>query len=228
MRGSDVNYQADGRARSTPGVVESAVSPGAEQAVLLYWFLASVLALLFLGDWLTQWNVANTWSNPWLVAYLIGTFVLGQLFYLAVARSDQRPLRFWPAALFVFGNGICETFAFALVYKAGAFIASSIVGLFWPDLFSAAAFIGGLVAFILYGGVIHAWFWLHILPPHLDDAPRSRILRKVRPLAEIALVIGWSLCFWLYQDIWTIVFFHLLVDLGLVLLVRPPLFTGRR
>jgi hypothetical protein len=82
----------------------------------------------------------------------------------------------------------------------------------------------GLVFFIIYGGLIHAIFWLPVLPPHLDDAPFSRRIRKLRPLNEIMLVIGWSLCLWLYNDIWTMVFFHVLVDLGLMLRVRPPLF----
>jgi hypothetical protein len=225
-RESDLDYQIDRRFRETAATTVPASSE-AEQSVLLYWFLSAVLALLFLPDWLGQWNVGATWNNPWLIAWLIGTFVLGQCFYLAVARADGRPLRIGPAALFVFGNGICETFAFALVFKAGAFIGGSLFGLFWPQTAHGAGFVGGLLAFILYGGLIHALFWLHMLPPHLDDAPRSRILRKIRPLAEIALVIGWSLCFWLYQDIWTVVFFHLLVDLVLVLLVRPPLFSSR-
>ncbi|NJM05079.1 hypothetical protein HC891_00865 [Candidatus Gracilibacteria bacterium] len=211
-----------------PTTVDWRGSSEAEQSILVYWFLSAALAFLFLGDWIGQWNISATWSNSWLVAWLIATFAIGQFFYLAVAHSDGRSLYFWPAALFVIGNGIFETFAFALVYKAGALIGSSLMHLFWPQAANIAGFSGGLLSFIIYGGLIHALFWLHLLPPHLDDAPRSRVLRKVRPLAEIALVIGWSLCFWLYQDIWTVIFFHLLVDIGLVLLVRPPLFTVRR
>jgi hypothetical protein len=37
-------------------------------------------------------------------------------------------------------------------------------------------------------------------------------------------VLGWSLCFWLYHDIWTVVAFHILVDFGLMLRVRPVIF----
>jgi len=40
-------------------------------------------------------------------------------------------------------------------------------------------------------------------------------------------VIGWSLCFWLTRDLWTVVFFHILVDIGLMLKVRPPIFGAR-
>jgi hypothetical protein len=43
---------------------------------------------------------------------------------------------------------------------------------------------------------------------------------------EIALVLGWCLCLWLSDDIWTVVFFHMLVDLGLMVRVRPNLFIN--
>jgi chlorophyllide a hydrolase len=194
------------------------------QWMLGYWVLATVLGLIFLRDWLMSWNVAATFANPWLVVLLISTFLCGQILYFIVARHDGRPLRWGQTLLFSLGNGLAETFAFALVYRLGMWMGAGVTSLFAPSAADAVGFGLGLVFFIIYGGLIHALFWLPLLPPHLDDAPLSRRIRKLRPFNEVALVVGWSLCLWLYNDIWTMVFFHVLVDLGLMLRVRPVLF----
>lgn len=198
-----------------------------ERSIIAYWVIAALLGALFLGDWLTQWNVPATLAQPWLVALLVVTWLAGTLCYAAVARHDNRPLHWATTLVFIIGNGICETLAFALVYRLGETIGSGLMGLIVPAWTSAAGFGGGILLFIAYGGLIHVVFWLNALPPHLDDSPRSRLIRKWRPLTELGLVLGWSLCFWLTRDIWTVVFFHILVDLGLMLLVRPQLFWAR-
>lgn len=195
-----------------------------ERAILIYWAVSLVLGALALRHWLGAWNLPATLSQGGFLAYLIASFALSQVLYVLVARHDDRPVRTMPTLIFALGNGLFETFAFAFVFWLGALIGSSTVGLFAPAAASAAGFGLGLVFFMIYGGLIHALFWLRLLPPHLDDSPRSRSIRKFRPIAEIALVLGWSACLWLYQDIWTVVFFHVLVDIGLMLRVRPIVF----
>jgi hypothetical protein len=200
----------------------------ADRSVLTYWAITLILSVLFLPDWISSWNVSATWSKPWLIILLIVTWGFGQILYRAVAIHGGRPIQWGSAALFAIGNGIIETFAFALVYRFGEVAGSSLVGMFAPVNAHLAGFIGGVLFFIIYGGLIHALFWLKILPRHLNDTPRARLIRKWRPVAEIGLVLGWSLCFWLTRDIWTVVFFHILVDFMLMILVRPPMFTAWR
>ncbi|MCU0492836.1 MAG: hypothetical protein MUD01_14690, partial [Chloroflexaceae bacterium] len=184
--------------------------------------ISGVLGVIFLWDWLSAWNVAATWSQPWLVLLLVATLVLGQVLYAAVARHDGRPI-VWPVTLlFALGNGFFETLAFALSYRLGEVLGHAIASLVAPQAASGLGFALGIVGFVIFGGLIHGLFWLKLLPPHLDDSPRARAIRKRRPLAEIALVLVWSLCFWLYTDIWTVIFFHILVDFFLMLFVRPP------
>lgn len=190
----------------------------------LYWLISFVFGTLFLWDWLRSWNVGATLASPALVVYLCCSFALSQILYVLIARHDGRPIH-WPALLiFAFGNGFAETLAFATIYRCGELLGAWSVGLVAPGFASIAGFIVGVVFFTIYGGLIHGVFWLRVLPPHLDDNPRSRRIRKARPLAEVVLVMGWSLCFWLYRDIWTVVFLHILVDIGLMLLVRPAIF----
>jgi chlorophyllide a hydrolase len=196
-----------------------------DRPMLIYWALATLIGTPLLWDLLTVWNLPRTLSQPGMLLLLSATFVFSQLMYAAVARHSGRPIRFWPTLLFAVGNGIAETLAFAAVFRVGMWLGAALVGLVVPAWAAAAGFAVGVAAFVLYGGLIHALFWLPLLPPHLDDSPRSLRIRQLRPLAEIGLVLGWSLCFWLFHDIWTVVVVHVFVDLGLMLLVRPQVFS---
>ena len=199
--------------------------PSPERSILLYWVLSIAFGLLLVGDWLTSWNVGRTLGQPGLLTFLLFTFALSQVLYILVARHDGRPFAADATLIFAIGNGICETLAFASVFRLGINIGSTLVGLFAPTAASVSGFILGLIFFSIYGGLIHGLFWLRVLPPHLDNAPRSRAIRKIRPLAEVGLVLGWSLCMWLNNDIWTVVILHVLVDIGLMLRVRPRIFA---
>lgn len=195
-----------------------------ERAILIYWGISLALGVLTLRDWLGAWNLPTTFSQPWLLGYLVLTLAFSQTLYVLVARHDDRPLLAVPTLIFTLGNGFFETLAFGFVYWLGAVIGSSLVGLFAPAAASVAGFGLGVVFFCIYGGLIHGMFWLRLLPPHFDDSPRSRSIRKFRPMAEVFLVLGWCLSLWLFHDIWTVILFHTLVDLGLMLRVRPVIF----
>lgn len=197
-----------------------------DQYILFYWLISLLIGIPILGDWLRSWNVPATLANPWFVLFLLVSFALSQVLYVLVARHDGRPFLWGPTIIFSIGNGVIETFAFATVYRLGEWIGNGLVGQLWPTLVGPLGFAVGFTSFVIYGGVIHGFFWLPYLPPHLDDSPRSMRIRKLRPFAEMALVLGWSLCLYLYQDIWTVIFIHILVDLGLMLRVRPPVFLG--
>lgn len=198
-----------------------------ERMLLTYWAIAATLGVLVLWDWISAWNVPATLRVPGLPVYLVLTFALSQVLYMLVARYDGRPIHWGATVVFALGNGIAEALAFGVVYRIGEIIGAGLVGLFAPSIASFAGFLLGVLFFIGYGGLIHSLFWLSMLPPHLDDSPRSRKIRQLRPFAEVALVIGWSLCFWLTRDVWTVVFLHVLVDIGLMLKVRPPIFGAR-
>jgi chlorophyllide a hydrolase len=195
-----------------------------ERLIGIYWLLSVLVGTVFLWDWLTSWNVGATLASPMLVIYLCCSFALSQVLYVLVARHNGRPVHGPALAVFAIGNGFAETLAFAVIYRAGEIFGAWSIGLIAPGLASVAGFLVGVIFFAIYGGLIHGLFWLRVLPPHLDDNSLSRKIRKARPVAEVALVLGWSLCLWLYRDIWTVIFFHTLVDIGLMLLVRPAIF----
>jgi hypothetical protein len=219
----DVQFENPLSAASSSPLAAADVRPG--PSILAYWAICVVIGTPLLWDLLSAWNVGATLAMPWLVLYLLASFAVSQVLYVLVARHDGRPVRWMPTLLFALGNGFAETLAFAGVYRLGEILGSWLVGLVFPAGASIAGFVFGLGLFIIYGGLIHGLYWLKILPPHLDDSPRSRSIRKVRPLFEVALVLGWSLSFWLNHDIWSVIFLHVLVDFGLMLRVRPTIFT---
>lgn len=220
-----VDANADGALTVSSALAHQGTARHPERLILIYWLCATGLGLLLLWDWLSAWRVPATLSTIWLPIYLVGSFALSQLLYLLVARHDGRPIPWRATVLFALGNGLAETLAFAGIYRLGAALGTVLVGFVAPAFASLGGFVVGVGCFIIYGGLIHGLFWLRVLPPHLSDTPQARQIRKLRPLAEVGLVLGWSLCFWLMGDIWTVVFFHILVDLGLMLKVRPQLFV---
>lgn len=206
---------------------ERTALPNPTGLIIRYWLIATVVGVIFLWDWITAWHVPATLSRPALVVYLVLSFALSQILYALVARYDGRRFSLGATFVFALGNGIAETFAFAVVYRFGEMLGSGLVGLVAPGLASWAGLLLGIICFAAYGGLIHGLFWLKVLPPHLNDTPRAVAVRKYRPLAEVALVLGWSLCLWLSRDLWTVVFFHILVDIGLMIKVRPLIFGAR-
>lgn len=200
-----------------------------ELPILTYWGICAALGVTFLYDWMMQWNVGQTLSRPWLVAYLIITLIISQVIYFIVACDDGRPLQWGPTLLFTFGNGIFEAFAFGLVYRLGETVGTMAMGWIAPAATNAASIVGfvlGVLLFTIYGGLIHGLFWIKLLPPHFKSTPRTLLLRKYRPMAEVFLVTGWSLCFWLTRDIWTVVIIHIVLDFCMMLRVRPQLFQA--
>jgi hypothetical protein len=200
-------------------------SKSIELAILLYWGVCAVLGFAFVHEYIFQWNVGETLARPWLVVYLIITLIISQVIYFFVASDDGRPFKWGSALIFTFGNGILEAFAFALVYYLGEAVGVFLVGLLFPSAASVAGFVVGIIFFIIYGGFIHAFFWIKLLPPHFRSTPSTLLIRKYRPLAEVFLITGWSLCFWITRDIWTVVIIHIVLDFCMMLRVRPALFS---
>ncbi len=197
----------------------------AERRILLYWGSATLAGLVFLRDWLQSWNVPATLAHPWLVALLAETWLVSQGIYCLVTTHEGRPLRWKSTIIFAVGNGFCETLAFVLVYRLGEVIGGALVGPLLPAWASNAGFLLGTLLLLLYNWPIHVLFWASLLPPHFYDTPYARRLRRYHLQALGAMVMSWCLCLWITRDLWTVVLLHVLVDLVLMVRVRPRLFA---
>ncbi len=213
--------------RYTPGGEDTGVASWKrEGAIAFYWLLAFGLAVGFRLPELYKCRVPETLASIWCPAILIATLAFSQWLYSQVAISEERPFNWLGTPIFVIGNAIGETLAFLVVFSAGAFVGDFIgrlAGLGGLP-FQFLKFGCGFFVFLIYGGAIHGLFWMRIFPPHFRDDPRARKIRKFRLWSESALSLAWCLTFFVFRDLWSVVVFHAIVDLVLMIRVRPGIF----
>ncbi len=213
--------------RYAPGGTDTDTpSWGREGAIALYWLGALALTLLLRLPEPFAFNVAQTVASVWGIALLIATLAFSQWLYAQVAIHEERPLNLIGTPIFIIGNSLGETLAFLLVFRLGAFIggwSAQLLGL-TGGLSHWVIFGSGFFAFLIYGGAIHGLFWMRIFPPHFREDERARKIRKFRLWSESALSLSWCLTFYVFEDFWSVVIFHAIVDTVLMLRVRPRIF----
>lgn len=197
-----------------------------ERLVLIYWGICAVLGALFLQDWIGAWNVGATLAQPWLLLVLVGTWIIGQAVYIGTADHQGRAFDLRSTIMFAVGNGVLETWAFALVYRLGELVGWWVAGVLVPAAASGTGFALGTLLLMVYNGPIHMLFWMNVLPPHFGNTPLAKALHRFVVPSLAAIVIGWCLCFWWNRDLWTVTVLHMLVDLVLMIRVRPALFRA--
>jgi hypothetical protein len=198
-----------------------------EWRIISYWAISALIGLLFLRDWLLSWDVGETIArHPWLVVFMIAIWLITQGLYVMVAHPDGRPLIWRSILLFTLANGVFETWAFAFSYWLGEVIGTWATGWFLsPSAAATVGFIVGVVVFSVYSWWIHAFFWIRFLPSHTGESPRTRTLQRWHIIALTVLTLSWALCLWLNRDIWTVTILHILMDLVLMVRLRPSLFV---
>jgi hypothetical protein len=188
--------------------------------LLIYWGLCAALSIPLLWSELTTWRVGQAWQTHWFWAILaLVVTVFAQIAYMLVARNDGRKLNIPVTVLFVVVNGVLEALVFMTAYKLMFGLSSLVFG--GLDVIN---FIFGFLGFVIYSGFIHGFFWARLIPPHFSAEPRLQPLRKQLTPIQAAIVLAWCLYFYFTGDIWTIVFYHFIIDAVLMVWVRPPLF----
>lgn len=213
--------------RYAPGGVDTDTpSWGREGAIIFYWLGALALTWLFRLPEPFVFNVNQTIASVWGITLLLATLGFSQWLYAQVAVHEERPFNLIGTPIFIIGNSLGETLAFLLIFKfgaaAGAWLAQ-LLGLFGMP-FHVLVFGSGFLGFLIYGGAIHGLFWMRIFPPHFREDERARKIRKFRLWSESALSLSWCLTFYIFEDFWSVVFFHAIVDTVLMLRVRPRIF----
>lgn len=197
-----------------------------EGAIVGYWLGALALTVLFRLPEPFTFNVAQTVASVWGVALLTATLAFSQWLYAQVAVHEERPFNWLGTPIFIIGNSLGETLAFLLVFKLGAGMGSFLaapLGLTGTG-YHLLVFGGGFLTFLIYGGAIHGLFWMRIFPPHFREDERALKIRKFRLWSESALSFSWCLVFYVFEDFWSVVFFHAVVDAVLMIRVRPRIF----
>ena len=210
--------------RIRAGYAAGQVAPAKRnQYVLLYWLLGAIFSALILHDELANPQLDRVVANWPIALFAIVATVGTQIAYVQVAKNDGRRFDLPTTVLFVVANGVIEALTFLAFVKVG------IEGgrLLWGDV-GAANFLLGALAFIIYSGIIHAFFWVRVFPPHFSDAPELQRLRRGLEPMQAVIALSWTLLFFATRDVWTVILLHMVIDTVLMIRVRPPLFFATR
>jgi chlorophyllide a hydrolase len=187
-------------------------------ALALYWLFCAAIGLLLLRDEIFSWKVPAAWGvAPVFFAYALLITLFNEWAYIQVARHDGRPFNLTATILFTVINGVLEVFAFMGAFRLLEGGSRLLLGESWAVLNFTLGFIG----FVVYSGISHAFFWARVLPRHFSADPAVQPLRKALNLIQAAIVLGWCLYFFATNDLWTLVFLHIIIDAVLMWRVRP-------
>lgn len=187
--------------------------------LLLYWVLGVAIALLYLQPPLPfsaslQGGAHASWIAVGLAVTLITNWAYDQ-----ISEDQGRSLDYPTLIAFPILNGICETIWFLATFKLGA----SLAALYTES--PVWIFTAGFTLLFCYSGVIHAFFWLKLLPPHLNRDPKLKGIKRVWMLGLLLMTLLWAWLYFAFQDFWTVVGLHVLVDVAIVLSIRYSLLT---
>jgi chlorophyllide a hydrolase len=111
-------------------------------------------------------------------------------------------------------NGTLEQCMFIFWFLAGCYLARRL-GLKHP----AGRFLTGYSVYAIYSGLIHAWFWMKVLPAHL---PAGSVM--VPALSIMSL--SWMWLLWRYRSVLAIVAMHVTMDMLMIGHLHSHWFDG--
>lgn len=190
-----------------------------EIQIFVYWGIGIAMGFLFLREELFTINKNFDSKRIALIVATALVVIVNTIIYSHSTNYGDRALDPLTVLAFAVGNGIGETFVFFSLFKLG----ETFLKRFTQNKF--VLFGTGLLIFIIYSGLIHGLFWLHILPQHIIDTPDNAFYRSLFMPIQLSLAVSWSLSFFLYRDLYSIIFFHSIVDAVMVYCVRFSLFT---
>ena len=183
----------------------------APAAIYLYWALGLVVGLVFFPRALVSPNWRYDRPREVLLCISLALLAVNAFVYSGSVFNNGRSVEAASVLIFVMGNGIAETIWFYAAFSLGRGLAERLAA--GP----AVQFIAGLLTFMLYSGLIHGLFWMAVLPEHIAVA--SALRPYLMPLL-LAITLSWSLWFFWYRDLHTVMVLHALIDLTMICNVK--------
>ncbi|MBM3163136.1 MAG: hypothetical protein FJZ79_07440 [Chlorobi bacterium] len=184
--------------------------------IFTYWCIAIVIGLLFFRKETFSFNRNFDLRRKVLLGASVVIVILNAFIYSNSTFDGGRTIDIASVILFTFGNGIAETFMFYLFFSMGEKLAGMATKNPWL-LFAA-----GMLFFMVYSGLIHAFFWLDMLPEHVNQASPYKPLFMP---TQLLIAGSWALSFFWYRDLPSVFLLHALVDLTMILNVKFSLFA---
>ncbi|MEL7331388.1 MAG: hypothetical protein AAFN12_04030 [Cyanobacteria bacterium J06560_2] len=203
---------------ASPPVSTTAQAPSFAKSsfwpLALYWTVGAVVGALYLRPEMAQIPTYSSRSHFVSVAVALAVTVVTTVAYSKVTTYGGRSLHLPTLFGFSLFNGILETVLFLASFKIGTTLAVP---------FTAEPlwlFLAGTLSFFVYSGIIHVFFWLKILPPHLNKSLAVQNARRVWIVGLVAVSVLWGWLYFAYQDFWSVAALHALFDAGMVYCIR--------
>lgn len=187
-----------------------------------YWIIGAAAGIAFLRpdiQYLTPINLSNPYEALALTFGILTTFLTNYT-YSKISHTSNRSLDVLTLTAFPILNGIFESILFILTFKLG-------VNIITP--FNSSSFVQyftGFMTMSVYSGLIHALFWLKILPPHLKQDPRMKGTKRVWIVGITFMSMMWCWLYHQYGHFWPVVGLHVLFDAGMVWSIRYSMFEN--
>ena len=186
-----------------------------EIQIWVYWLFCTAAMLLLAFNRITrveqllspEANQSVRKSQSYLSALSLGwlTTFLAAIGYIIFAnKTVTGPYQFPDLILFSVLNGILEQFMFLFWLLVGCSLAKQ-----WRPRRPKLAFISGYLTFFVFSGLIHAFFWKVVLPPHETNAIA---------IISILSVMSWfwMWLFWRYKAVLQIIAMHVCLDFVMI------------
>jgi hypothetical protein len=184
--------------------------------IYAYWTLAILIGILFFRKDIFSFNPEFDTRRKTLLGLSIVILAVNAFVYSNSTTDSGRTLDPLSVLIFSVGNGIAETFMFYAMFRIG----QTLAGKFTPNQW--AQFAVGFLFFMIYSGIIHARFWLPILPDHVvQTSPFKPFFMPV----QLMIATSWALSFFWYRDLRTVIILHAFVDLTMIMNVKFSMFS---
>jgi chlorophyllide a hydrolase len=130
----------------------------------------------------------------------VATIITAICYILLTHKYETGNYKIPDLLFFSVSNGTLEQFMFVFWFLLGCF-----VGRFFTPNNSKLIFISGYIGYAIFSGLIHALFWIKVLPPH---EPATLVMPPM--LSVMSLIWMWLI--WRYQAIIAIIAMHVAID----------------
>ena len=183
--------------------------------IYAYWAIAFLIGLAFFRKDLFSFNREFDGRRKTLLTLSVVILAVNAFVYSNSTTDSGRLIDPLSILIFSIGNGIAETFMFYAMFRMG----QELTGRFTPNQW--AQFAIGFMFFMIYSGIIHAKFWLPILPDHVvQTSPFKPFFMPV----QLMIATSWALSFFWYRDLRTVIFLHAIVDMTMAWNVKFSMF----
>jgi chlorophyllide a hydrolase len=193
-----------------------------ELGIWIYWLFCSIAAIVVIQnrsvaqELLSTESVTLRNSREYFLFLALGwliTLLAGAGYVLLTHKYDEGDYQFTDLIAFSFVNGALEQFMFVFWFLLGCYVGKLKV----PDS-PRLIFVFGYLGYAIFSGLIHAYFWVRVLPSHEPAL--------VMPFALAAMSLSWMWLIWRYQAVIAIIAMHVTIDFITVGHLNFPWFEG--